>query len=176
MELEEAASRLQVLLNFHQGLLKLAEVVDAARTAANLQKERDALAEKARLNLDKATRDLVAFQAEAEGVKAQIGATLKEASQSCDDSRKSMDARIASAAEKLTLVESQLKNRELELNNLVENQTNDFIRGMRNKQAEAEAELDASITQLENRKAELEKQVAALNKTVDKIKALAANL
>lgn len=68
MELEEAASRIQTMLNFYNGLQKLKEVVDFARTLENLPKleaERLAIADKAKKKMEDAQKALAKFEAEA---------------------------------------------------------------------------------------------------------------
>lgn len=64
MQLEEAASRLRTLINFYDGLKHLEEVLEAARVADQLQKERNALAAQAGKELDAIQGKLAAAKAE----------------------------------------------------------------------------------------------------------------
>lgn len=76
MELEEAASRIQTLLNFHRGLLKLQEVVETARIAEQLQQERSRAAEAARIDLVDAQGKLADFHRASKRAMEQTNSAL----------------------------------------------------------------------------------------------------
>lgn len=79
MELEEAASRIQIMLNFYKGMEKMAEVVDVVRKAENLIKERLAAAEMARRDLEEAKLALTEFARTSAGVMKQAESKFAEA-------------------------------------------------------------------------------------------------
>ena len=78
MELEEAASRIQALINFHKGLKHLEEVVEVARAANSLQKERANLAEKARIELLDAQGRLTDFYRQSKKTMEETTIRLSE--------------------------------------------------------------------------------------------------
>lgn len=149
MELQEARSRLQGLVNFFKGLEKLEEIVAVAEAAEQLQKERTSACEAVGRKLEEAKSQ---FEAESKRHKD----TLAEIKQ-----------QVAYAQKKHADVMSTLA-KELEA---AQAQTVAQIAVARTKQADAEAECQLAIDFMQQRKAVLEKDIKNLESALDKLKA-----
>lgn len=154
MELQEARSRVQALLNFFNGLQKIEEVLVAAEGAEQLQRERSAAVEAVGRKLEEANSQFEAESARHRDtlteIKQQIAYAMRkhdEAVQECHDSLAAVQASTVAA-----------------------------IAVARTKQAEAENECQLAIDFMQEKKADLEKQVKALESALEKFKAKAGAL
>lgn len=154
MELQEARSRLQTLLNFFKGLEKLEEIVAVAESASQLQRERSEAVEAAGRKLQEAN---TAFALACEDHAKQ---------------RQHMQDELAELGKKRALTIARMEE-ELAA---AEAQKIAAIAIARTKQAEAEHEAEAAIDYLVQRKAVLEKDIKQLEAALDKLKAKAAAL
>lgn len=148
MQLEEAASRLQVLINFHDGLKYLQEIVEAARAADQLQKERNALAAQAGKELD-------AVQAKLAAAKDEHGTAIAK----LKDDHARLEASYKSKSAEL---EAEFNARHTEL--LGE------IQDAAKRLNDAHNEYDAFIASSAEQKAAVEADIAKLQKALDNLK------
>lgn len=149
MELHEARSRVQTMLNFFKGLQKLEEVFVIAETAEQLQKERAAACEEVGRKLELANTN---FEAEAKRHRD----TLTEIKQQVAYAQGKQKELLKVMGDELAAAEASKVA---------------AIAVARTKQAEAENECQAAISFMESRKAELEKQVKSLESSLEKLKA-----
>lgn len=149
MELHEARSRLQVMMNFFKGLQHLEGVIATAEAAEQLQKERTAAVEAVGRKLEQANTQ---FETES----ARHRDTLTEIKQQIAYAQRKHDEAIKKAADELAAAQAS---------------TVAAIAIARTKQAEAENECQAAIDFMQARKSELEKQVKTLESSLDKLKA-----
>lgn len=115
MELEEAASRIQTMLNFYNGLGKLQEIVNLARTLENLpvlEKERLAAAEKAKKKMEDAQKALAKFEVEASQRIAEANAAYEALALSNKSKIAELDAALASKRESMQRLMSELASQQ----------------------------------------------------------------
>lgn len=148
MQLEEAASRIRTLINFYDGLKHLEEVLEAARVADQLQKERNALAAQAGKELD-------AVQAKLAAAKDEHGTAIAK----LKDQQKRLESNYA---EKSRELEDSFATRSGELAEEL-TRTKQLIN-------EAHAEYDAFILQSNDQKALIQADIDKLEKALSNLK------
>lgn len=148
MNIEEAGSRVQVLINAFNGLKYLEEVLDAARAADQLTKERDGLAEKARSELEAVQKKLAAAKAKHDDTVAKY---------------EDADKRLVEAyAEKSATLEAEFAARSKEL-------ADELTAAKQNINA-AHGEYDAFVLQANDQKAALQADIDKLEKALATLK------
>lgn len=152
MELHEARSRIQVMMNFFKGLQALEEVVKTAESAIQLRAEREA----AVLAVGEKLAEANASYAQACETHAKLVQNMKDELAALAKKRTDMLARIE---EEVVAAEAQKVA---------------AIAVSRTKQAEAEHELESAISFLTQRKAVLEKDVKSLETALEKLRAKVA--
>lgn len=149
MELHEARSRIQTMLNFFKGLQHLEGIIEAAEGALQLQKERAEAVEAVGRKLELAN---TAFETES----ARHRDTLTEIKQQVAYAQRKHDEALQKASDELAAAQAS---------------TVAAIAVARTKQAEAENECQLAIDFMEQRKTELEKQIKSLESSLEKLKA-----
>lgn len=148
MQLEEAASRLQVLTNFFNGLKYLEEVVDTARAADQLMKERNALAAQAGKELASVQEKLASEKAEASAAIAKL-----------KDQQKRLESTYAAKSSEL---EDAFAARSAEVAN--------ELTAAKQRINEAHAEYDAFVLQSNDQKALIQADIDKLEKALTTLK------
>ena len=149
MQLHEARSRIQVLLNFYKGLAHIEEVIALAESAERLQKERTEAVEVVGRKLEEANN---AYSAACE----THGKLLENMRTAAAEMERKAKVRMEQIEEQVAAAEAQKVA---------------AIAVARTKQAEAEHEAEEAIAFLTQRKAVLEKDVKQLEAALDKLKA-----
>lgn len=157
MELEEAASRIQIMLNFFNGLQKLQEVVEVARSVDNIKQlaqERADLASKAGADLMKARANLEQFTAQSSAQMNQMTANL---------------AAVEEAnRQKVADIEAAFQARKLELENAMA-----FVEERHSSQVQ---DLAKQLSDLTTNRDALQQQIDNLNSVLSDLKAKVTNL
>lgn len=154
MELHEARSRIQVMLNFFKGMQKIEEVIATAEAADRLCAEREA-----------AVLAVGEKLAEANAAYALACETHAKLSQNMKDEIAALKKKHADT---LVRIEEEVV--------AAETQKVAAVAVARTKQAEAEHETQQAIDFLTQRKAVLEKDVKSLEGALDKLRSKVANL